>query len=358
MTSEVTRALSKISLYVTIPALLFTTAVNCDQDDSNDDCPSLGRSLRKGWPILLLPGVYVGLGLVVGFIAATIGGGDRSFRPIAIAAVAFGNSQVLPITLLTAIGPRELGADPLLYLSAYLVTYPVFQWAVAPRLLGRPQKLVSQQLHETKDEDDATSMTSSHLTEPLVMKPPPQKPSLAKILPPPSVAAVSGMVVALVTPLRGLLVDLKDRDDDAPLEWLFDGVQSIGQAAVPINMFILGNSLAKRVFQEEHRASSSGVPRRARFAVAFAKLAVMPSIGALVGLGLRRFVVDDPAPLFTAMVVTCTPTATNLLVMTELYSAGANTDDLAAAIFLQYLAAPLTLTLWITLFLLLAHGRV
>lgn len=52
---------------------------------------------------------------------------------------------------------------------------------------------------------------------------------------PPVIGAVAGILTA-VTPLRGVFVDLVDRDDDAPLQWLFDGLYAVGQAAVPINM--------------------------------------------------------------------------------------------------------------------------
>ena len=47
-----------------------------------------------------------------------------------------------------------------------------------------------------------------------------------------------GILFAL-TPLRGLLVDLH-RTSAAPLQWIFDGLYAVGQAAVPINMMILG----------------------------------------------------------------------------------------------------------------------
>ena len=38
---------------------------------------------------------------------------------------------------------------------------------------------------------------------------------------------------------------LPHRDNDAPLEWLFNGLNLLGGAAVPINMLIMGGSLAK-----------------------------------------------------------------------------------------------------------------
>ena len=64
-----------------------------------------------------------------------------------------------------------------------------------------------------------------------------------RCLQPPVLGAIAGIAVA-VTPARGIFVDLVDRDSDAPLQWLFDGLYSVGLTAVPINMMILGCNLS------------------------------------------------------------------------------------------------------------------
>jgi len=56
------------------------------------------------------------------------------------------------------------------------------------------------------------------------------------------------------------------------------------------------------------------------------------------------------------MVVTCTPTANNMMVIAEL--AGENKEGLASSIFLQYVMAPFTITAWLTLFLMIANGNI
>lgn len=38
---------------------------------------------------------------------------------------------------------------------------------------------------------------------------------------------------------------LTHSDNDAPMQWFFNGINTIGGAAIPINMFILGGALAK-----------------------------------------------------------------------------------------------------------------
>ena len=57
------------------------------------------------------------------------------------------------------------------------------------------------------------------------------------------IGAVLGVVV-VVTPLRGIFVDIIDRLSSAPLQWLFDELYTVGQGDVPINMMILGCNLS------------------------------------------------------------------------------------------------------------------
>merc|ERR1712136_95241 len=87
-----------------------------------------------------------GCGLVVGSVVSRLSNADASFRFTAIAAVTFGNSTGLPITLLSVVYSTAPASspisnmDPLLFLSVYLVMYPVLQWSVGAWLLTpRPQ---------------------------------------------------------------------------------------------------------------------------------------------------------------------------------------------------------------------------
>ena len=68
---------------------------------------------------------------------------------------------------------------------------------------------------------------------------------LRQVLQPPVVGAASGFLVASVSPLRAQLVDMTDRNGNAPLEWAFAALFAVGQAAVPINMIILGVNLSQ-----------------------------------------------------------------------------------------------------------------
>jgi predicted permease len=126
---DVSRGLSHVAMQITIPCLLFSSVMpNVD-----------AQVLRACWPLVVLPFLYVPIGLAVGSLVVRICEPGESFRKGTIAAVAFGNSTGMPIVLLTVVhaalgGPSDV--DPMLFLSVYLIFYPALQWAVGGWLLG------------------------------------------------------------------------------------------------------------------------------------------------------------------------------------------------------------------------------
>lgn len=133
VTREVSRGLSQISMQITIPCLLFSTvAQGADK-----------AMILSSWPLLVLPFVYVALGSALGGLVVLACGAGRRSPPqaskhhhhahhatpgITIAACAFGNSTGMPIVLLHAVHTELRGPEdvrPLLFLSVYLVFYPV-----------------------------------------------------------------------------------------------------------------------------------------------------------------------------------------------------------------------------------------
>mmetsp|Transcript_24469 Transcript_24469/g.39172 ORF Transcript_24469/g.39172 Transcript_24469/m.39172 type:complete len:479 (-) Transcript_24469:477-1913(-) len=447
MTPQMSKGMSELSMRLTIPCLLFSTAIQCTQDRSHEPCPRLSDQLQTGWPLLLLPCVYVGLGLAVGWCTAKIGGAADDFRRSAIAAVAFGNSTGLPITLLAIIHAQfpkstELGrTDPLLFLSIYLVSYPVLQWSVGAWLLQpkpqvdvlkvpsvdvtqskpwtlllkpeqplstlcpeglclvpRPRVTRSFDLRDPRRETDAnleqgsrpqlnswshtqveTIASTARMAGSLRLIPsgeclnmsndsilpetapvpegfpePKRKREvlwtvIRRVFPPPVMAALLGLVVALIEPIRSLFVDLVDRDGDSPFEWFFDGIVKLGAAAVPINMIVLGSALAK--------GARRAVSTRLALSVAFGKLVIMPSIGLLlIVLGKRTMRDIDDTFFLVVAVLSATPTANNIMVMAEL--AGENKEGMAACIFVQYIFTPVVLTLWLTVFVSVSTATV
>lgn len=136
------RTLAKISQQVTIPLFLFTKIIYCNQDWSSDPCPNITDSLRSVWMLLIWPVYVVSCGIFVGYLCTKIAKTPKSQTQSVLAACGFGNSTGLPITLLTVVhtnfpATSDLGSvDPTLFLSVYLLLYPVLQWGMGGWLLS------------------------------------------------------------------------------------------------------------------------------------------------------------------------------------------------------------------------------
>jgi predicted permease len=424
------KTLALISQQVTIPLFLFSKVVYCNQDWSDEPCPDVVEKLDDIWVLLLWPIYVVGWGLVVGYVAATLSGTPN--KKAAMAACAFGNSTGIPITLLTAVhsnfpSTTELGAvDPTLFLSVYLLLYPVLQWGVGGWLLApeeepesplsptsplfeqndtfrnvlnndemehkyeRTRRGLSEtdaslyisevdlvQLHLAAQESesfrrlsmvestdsaeqrvvteetslvsksDDNNITNQHHFHSL-------KETLNKIasrcLQPPVVGAIMGLVVA-ATPLRGILVDIKDRSSHAPLQWFFDALYAVGETAVPLNMMILGANLSVS-FRAGFLEKNEYMTNKTMLAIVVGKMLVLPVIGVLSAIIFDKFIWDIPESInasfyLVAMIVFITPTANNVMVMVELSGSGAK-EGIAQVIALQYAVAPLLLSITMT----------
>jgi len=134
----------------------------------------------------------------------------------------------------------------------------------------------------------------------------------------------------------------------APLGWLYMAVSKLGDAAVPINLLLLGAALS--------RPPRPGVlPRLTTLGLVLARMVLMPLCGLLfvyfIAIKGSKFVIPNVAtdPFWlVALVTTCTPTANNIVVLCEL--TGENRQAMSSTIFYQYCAAPMLLPGVLTLF--------
>ena len=123
MTPSLSKGLSQLSVKVAIPALLFSSMV-----------PGISfELLGYAWPLLLLPAVYLLLGLLIGGLMLLIVRPPANFRLSTVAACTFGNTTGIPVVLLSVL-QQSLSrsvfadiADPLLFLSIELVSFPLLQ---------------------------------------------------------------------------------------------------------------------------------------------------------------------------------------------------------------------------------------
>jgi predicted permease len=109
--------------------------------------------------LLFWPFVVVGMGLFVGYLVAKLAKTPKCHTRACLVACAFGNSSGLPITLLTVVHTNfpvtsDLGRiDPTLFLSIYLLLYPVLQWGLGAWLVSP---------NNDDDDDDDNGISNGH----------------------------------------------------------------------------------------------------------------------------------------------------------------------------------------------------
>jgi predicted permease len=308
-------------------------------------CPELSQSLAEAWPLLLLPFLWTGIGAAAGWVASLLA--PPHIKRTAIAAVAFPNSTGLPITLLTAlsqvaltpgVGPASQLRSFLLMLSIYQVTYPVLQWGLGGRILS--EKRSDQQ--ELLEAGECAPASSQPKTLPVKVKE-----LLKAIFSPPVVAVCFGVLIGLSPPVHSIFVDRNDFDNDRPLEFLFNAIRDFGQAAVPMQMMVLGASLASI-------PSFASIQWPATIAVTFCKLVVHPAAGfGIIYLvdtagGISAIAGSQrPSLIIVACIMCACPTSSNMQVMAEVSGGLECKQALSAMTFLMYCFAPIVLTFWL-----------
>jgi predicted permease len=406
--------LARYSQQIAIPALFFSKLVNCPQNSTNDKCPNVLDHISDAWVLLLWPCYVVGCGLLVGSVVVRITNTPIWQRRSILAAMAFANSSGLPITLLAVIQHNfeshgKTTIDPNLFLSIYLIVYPILQWGIGGWLLAADEEVSKKQivmqrkcsdleiasklvkelsltnlvdlrrrtLEDSAEEEEYliptyqedtlagpqnyTTVPESSIATVITEDVAPLMETVWNIasqsFQPPVIGAISGLLVVAFEPLRGLFVGLHN-SNDVPLEWLFDGILLIGRSAVPVNMAVLGVNLS---IAAQPMTSTAPVNAKTVAAVVIGKMVVMPIIGILTALFMDAYIWHIPESIhfsfyLVIMIVFITPTANNVMVMTDLSGSNAR-EGIARLIGWQYLAAPLFLSLSVMMVVWVASGR-
>jgi predicted permease len=186
-----------------------------------------------------------------------------------------------------------------------------------------------------------------------------------RCLQPPVVGALLGLIIASWESLRGIFVDIVDRTGDAPMQWFFDGLYTTGQAAVPLNMIILGCNLSASYMLNAKDHQDKFFSQQATMAVVIGKLVIMPIIG-YISVYVLQFLYPVPTEIagsfyLVVLIVFLCPTANNVMVMVELSSGGASgsggggsKEGMARLIAYQFMVAPLILSVTVTVSVLMA----
>jgi predicted permease len=348
------KTMALLSKQVTIPMLLFTKLVNC-VPDSNDPnkCFTITDEISQGlWIVLIWPIFVVACGFFIGYIMAVVTRSQQ--KRVVIGAIAFGNSTSLPYTLSTAIvasvppSSNTTFTDPIVIMGLYMILYPIFLWGIGsflfPPSVDNKEEISEAVVTVEEGIDDSASLNQPEATASIKKK---VTLILTKLLPPPVIAALLGITVTAIPQLRGLLVNLQPNDESVavPFGWLFNGINIIGGAAIPINMVILGVNLSmaadeftffKRCRRKSRISDETSIEINSRgeqedpeegenkskmsywtmFAVVFGKMVLMPIVGILSVFGLKQVMVvpsDIAATMYMVMMlVFLCPTGTLL----------------------------------------------
>ena len=176
------------------------------------------------------------------------------------------------------------------------------------------------------------------------------KKMLKKAMQPPAIGALAGFVVASYSPLRGLFVDLKHRADNAPLEWIFDGILILAKSAIPVNMCVVGVNLSIASQRRTSSSHSTHASPKTIAAVVIGKMLIMPLIGIITVWLLKTFVWEIPEGIkfqfyLVLLMNFVTPTANVVMVIAELGSGPDSKNVMASLIGWQYVVAPVMLSL-------------
>lgn len=211
--------------------------------------------------------------------------------------------------------------------------------------------------------EEASVEKEGPLPQPLITRVPPPsaqrelwlilKKIASKAMQPPAIGALAGFLVASNVTLRGLFVDLQHRADNAPLEWIFDGVLTLANSAIPVNMCVVGVNL-DIASRRKTGNNQDGASPRTIAAVVLSKMVIMPLIGTATVWVLKTYVWDIPSDIqfqfyLVLLMNFITPTANVVMVIAELGSGPDSKNVMASLIGWQYVVAPFLLSLTVML---------
>jgi predicted permease len=308
--------LSKLVLYVMLPCLLFTkvsASINFER-------------LISMWILPVSCVIYIFLGLFIGRIVAKICRPKPEMVPGITTAVAFSNASYLPIPLLVAVvyifplfsnslgGSQQAAAEIVTLISVFLICFSPLMWTIGFSLISG---------------DGIKDIT------------------IKKLLPPPVIGILIGLLVGLIPPLKSQLCA-----PDGLFHAVFRAASIMAEGTIPCALLILGGKLS-------HGPPKGAVNRRTIFAVILTKLMIFPALAMGYVAVLLKFNLIPASMLFILVLIieAGSPPANNLVVMASLANRKIE-DGMAAILFWSYLVSIPTLTFLVMLTIYLFKGYI
>ncbi|XP_023767413.1 protein PIN-LIKES 3 isoform X3 [Lactuca sativa] len=164
--------------------------------------------------------------------------------------------------------------------------------------------------------------------------------NLKDILAPSTTAAIIGLIVGMIGPLRRLLIGTT-----APLHVIQDSASLIGDAAIPTMTLILGANLLRGL------KGSSRVSLPIVFGIVAVRLVLLPIIGIFIVKGAiyLGLVHADPLYVYVLLLQFAVPPSMNIGTITQLFGAGES--ECSVIMMWSYGLASVSLTVWSMFFM-------
>ncbi|KAI8393632.1 auxin efflux carrier [Radiomyces spectabilis] len=318
--------LSKLNMVFFTPCLLFSNIASII---------SLEKLLAF-WPIPAFYLVFAIISFSASQITSRLVGLNAPYRRFVLACVMFSNTNSLPIAIISSLAVSEAGNilfwdtdDTEVSVAARGISYTLF-FAIFGNLIRWSYGYSLLQKHEPKAKASSLSETSPLLaTFPFPSIAQSRAQSLTRSLKtnaylfarkvdnfmsPPLYAAVLALIVGL-SPLKGFLYD----KDSFMYPSFTKAIETCGRASVPIILTCLGSQLAC-ISESQHHSHAVRKPVFTAISVRLLlmPLFVIPIVIAFVLYGSRwSTLASDPVFIVMMIVLGCTPTAINLVQITQ-----------------------------------------
>jgi len=176
------------------------------------------------------------------------------------------------------------------------------------------------------------------------------EPIIRSIITPPSLSILISFPIALITPLKELFVPVANShipngpDGLPPLSFLLDTATFIAGASVPLGLICLGSALARL---KVPRSQWTSLPLGAISGLALGRLILSPVLGVAICEAMTRAGIIDRTDKVLRLVcifLSCLPTATTQVFLTQVYSGTGSAEHLSAFIIPQYILMLLSMT--------------
>ncbi|KAF8552179.1 auxin efflux carrier transmembrane protein [Imleria badia] len=174
---------------------------------------------------------------------------------------------------------------------------------------------------------------------------------LQTLIMPCSLSIIGSFIISIIPALKALFVPdvpgvnmTTAPDGQPPLAIILNTATFIGGASIPLGLIIIGSALAR---MEVPGGSLRSLPLGAASALAIGRLVIMPVFGVLITQGLTQaglLDVNDNVLRFVCIFLSCLPSATTQVLLTQVYSGTGNAQHLSVFLIPQYILMFVTMT--------------